>query len=108
MTACPFIIPRADTRAATTRVADASIGRNRMNPRVFIQTMIALASVSLGLVAALAWNEAIKATLEKAGLGDDLVGLYSYAIVATLIAVVVLVVLGRLAAHVGGEAATLE
>ena len=79
-----------------------------MNPRVFIQTMIALASVSLGLVAALAWNEAIKATLEKAGLGDDLVGLYSYAIVATLIAVVVLVVLGRLAAHVGGEAATLE
>ncbi len=79
-----------------------------MNARVFIQTMIALASVSLGLVAALAWNEAIKATLEKAGLGDDLVGLYSYAIVATLIAVVVLVVLGRLAARVGGEAATLE
>jgi len=79
-----------------------------MNSRVFIQTMIALASVSLGLVAALAWNEAIRATLEKAGLGDDLVGLYSYAIVATLIAVVVLVVLGRLAARVGGEAATLE
>jgi hypothetical protein len=79
-----------------------------MNPRVFIQTMIALASVSLDLVVALAWNEAIKATLEKAGLGDDLVGLYSYAIVATLIAVVVLVVLGRLAARVGGVAATLE
>ncbi len=79
-----------------------------MNARVFIQTMIALASVSLGLVAALAWNEAIKATLEKAGLGDDLLGLYSYAIIATVIAVVVLVVLGRLAARVGGVAATLE
>ena len=76
-----------------------------MNPRVFIQTMIALASASLGLVAALAWNEAIKATLALLGLGDDLVGLYSYAILATVLAIVVLVWLGRLAARVGGEAA---
>lgn len=79
-----------------------------MNARIFIQMMIALASVSLGLVAALAWNEAIKATLEKMGLGDDLIGLYSYALIATVIAVVVLVLLGRIAARVGGEAATLE
>ena len=76
-----------------------------MNPRVFIQTMIALASASLGLVAALAWNEAIKATLALLGLGDDLVGLYSYAILATVLAIVVLVWLGKLAARVGGEAA---
>ncbi len=79
-----------------------------MNARVFIQTMIALASVSLGLVAALAWNEAIKATLDTLGLGNDLVGLYSYAIIATLIAVIVLVWLGRMAARLGGDAATLE
>ncbi len=76
-----------------------------MNPRVFIQTMIALASASLGLVAALAWNEAIKATLAQLGLGDDLAGLYTYAVLATVIAVMVLVWLGRLAARVGGEAA---
>ena len=76
-----------------------------MNPRVFIQTMIALASASLGLVAALAWNEAIKATLAMMGLGDDLVGLYSYAILATVLAIVVLVWLGKLAARVGGDAA---
>ena len=66
-----------------------------MNARVFIQTMIALASVSLGLVAALAWNEAIKATLAKLGLSDDLAGLYTYAVLATVIAVVVLVRRGR-------------
>jgi hypothetical protein len=78
-----------------------------MNARVFVQTMIALASVSLGLVAALAWNEAITATLEKLEFGDDLAGLYSYAILATLIAVVVLVWLGRIAAKLGGEAAKL-
>jgi hypothetical protein len=43
-----------------------------------IQTMIALASASLGLVAALAWNEAIKATLALLGLSDSLAGLYTY------------------------------
>ena len=76
-----------------------------MNHRAFIQTMIALASAALGLVAALAWNEAIKATLAYLNLGDSLAGLYTYAIVATLIAIVVLVWLGKLAARVGGEAA---
>lgn len=75
-----------------------------MNHRAFIQTMIALASASLGLVAALAWNEAIKATLARLGLGDDLAGLYTYAILATVIAVLVLVWLGKLAARVGGDA----
>lgn len=74
-----------------------------MNHRMFLQTMIALASASLGLVAALAWNEAIKATLALLGLGDNLAGLYAYAIVATVLAVVVLVWLGRLAARVGGD-----
>ncbi|WP_258888352.1 DUF5654 family protein [Sphingomonas sp. SUN039] len=75
------------------------------DPRAFVQTMIALASASLGLVAALAWNEAIKATLAKLGLGDDLAGLYAYAIVATLVAIIVLSLLGRLASKLGGEAA---
>ena len=45
-----------------------------MNPRAMVQTMISLASASLGLVAALAWNEAIKALLAKLNLGDDLTG----------------------------------
>ena len=76
-----------------------------MNPRAFVQTMIALASASLGLVAALAWNEAIKATLAAIGLGDSLAGLYTYAILATVTAVSVLIALGRVAARIGGEAA---
>jgi len=75
------------------------------NPRAMVQTMISLASASLGLVAALAWNEAIKATLAMLGLGENLAGLYSYAILATVIAVVVLALLGRLAAKLGGQAA---
>lgn len=74
--------------------------------RVLVQTMITLASASLGLVAALAWNEAIKALIKKIlGEDDSLVGLFTYAIIATLIAVVVLLILARAAARIGGEAA---
>jgi hypothetical protein len=74
--------------------------------RIIIQTMITLAAASLGLVAALAWNEAIKATIERVlGKDDGLAGLYIYAVLATAIAIVVLLVLGRAAARIGGEAA---
>jgi uncharacterized membrane protein len=75
-----------------------------MDPRAMIQTMIALASASLGLVAALAWNEAIKALLAELNLGDSLGGLFAYAIVATILAIVVLIYLGKLASRVGGDA----
>ena len=77
-----------------------------MNARIFLQTMITLASASLGLVAALAWNEAIKATMKQLfGEDDSLVGLFTYAILATVIAIGVVVALGRAAARVGGDAA---
>jgi Family of unknown function (DUF5654) len=75
-----------------------------MDPRAMIQTMIALASASLGLVAALAWNDAIKALLAQLQLGDSLGGLFAYAIAATILAIVVLVYLGKLASRVGGDA----
>jgi hypothetical protein len=68
--------------------------------------MITLASASLGLVAALAWNEAIKTTIKTYfGTEENLAGLYTYAILATVVAVVVVMLLGRAAARVGGEAA---
>jgi hypothetical protein len=75
-----------------------------MNPRTFIQTMIALASASLGLVAALAWNDAIKATLTLLGLGENLAGLYTYAILATVLAILILTWLAKIAGRIGGEA----
>ena len=77
-----------------------------MDRKVFLQTMITLASASLGLVAALAWNEAIKAIIKEVlQTGDSITGLLAYAILATVIAVVVVMMLGRAAARVGGEAA---
>jgi Flp pilus assembly pilin Flp len=74
--------------------------------KAIVQSMITLASAALGLVAALAWNEAIKAAMKELLGGDEsLAALFTYAILATLVAVVVLVVLSRVAAKVGGEAA---
>ncbi len=74
--------------------------------RIFLQTMITLATASLGLVAALVWNEAIKATIVHVfGASDSLAGLYTYAIIATVLAVVVVTALARAAARLGGEAA---
>jgi hypothetical protein len=74
--------------------------------RSMIQSMITLAAAALGLVCALAWNDAIKSTMKSVlGEDDSLAGLYTYAILATVLAVVVLLVLARTAARIGGDAA---
>jgi hypothetical protein len=73
--------------------------------KMMLQSMITLASAALGLVAALAWNDAIKETIQRLlGGSDTLTSKYIYAIFATIIAVVVVLVLTRIAAKVGGEA----
>ncbi len=73
--------------------------------KAIVQSMITLASAALGLVCALAWNEAIK-TAMKAILGEDdsMAGLFTYAILATIVAIVVLLFLARASAKIGGEA----
>ena len=74
--------------------------------KMVLQAMIALSSAALGLVAALAWNDAIKETIKQLLEGDDsLASKYTYAIFATLIAVFVVLALAKVAAKVGGEAA---
>jgi hypothetical protein len=74
--------------------------------RSLLQTMITLASASLGFVAALAWNDAIKATFKKfLGEAATLPALYTYAIVATFTAIFVVGLLSWAASKVGGSAA---
>jgi Family of unknown function (DUF5654) len=78
---------------------------NMNQAKMLVQTMITLASASLGLVAALAWNDAIKTLIEKTlKLGDSVEAKFLYAVIATAIAVIALVSLSRLAARIGGEA----
>ncbi len=55
-----------------------------------LETFAALITAAFGLVAALAWNEAIKTTIAKfftTGNGE-LIGLFVYAIIVTIIAVI--------------------
>jgi uncharacterized membrane protein YidH (DUF202 family) len=74
--------------------------------RSLLQTMITLASASLGFVAALAWNDAIKATFKKfLGESESLSAMYTYAVIATLTAILVVGILSWLASKVGGSAA---
>jgi hypothetical protein len=74
--------------------------------KIVLQSMIALSSAALGLVAALAWNDAIKGTIALfLKGGDTLSSKYIYAIFATALAVVVVLILARIAAKVGGDAA---
>lgn len=73
---------------------------------MILQSMITLASAALGLVAALAWNDAIKETMTQLLGGDDSLGAkYTYAILVTLVAVVVVLTLAKIAGRIGGEAA---
>ena len=67
-----------------------------------IKTIITLVTTAFGLVAGLAWNDAIQKLIETiVGTGDALSGLFIYAIVVTIIAVVVTILLARVAAKMG-------
>jgi hypothetical protein len=73
--------------------------------RSLLQTMITLATASLGLVAALAWNDAIKAAFKQVlGEAESLTALFTYASLATLFAIVTVAILTWLSVKVGGEA----
>jgi uncharacterized membrane protein (DUF106 family) len=62
----------------------------------FVTTFSALITAAFGLVAALAWNGAIQKAVEVVfGTEDDLVGLLIYAILVTILAVVMTIFIAR-------------
>lgn len=69
-----------------------------------MKTIITLVTTAFGLVAGLAWNDAIQKLIETlVGTGDALSGLFIYAIIVTILAVVVTIILARMAAKMGIE-----
>jgi len=60
-----------------------------------IDKIAALMTAAFGLVAALAWNDAIKSAI--ASLGLEVYGPWLYAIIVTVIAVVATIYIGRIA-----------
>ena len=74
-----------------------------MVAKTVMKTIITLVTTAFGLVAGLAWNDAIQKLIESVmGAGDALSGLFIYAIVVTIIAVVT-ILLARVAAKMGVE-----
>ncbi|MBR2557683.1 MAG: hypothetical protein IKE95_04860 [Methanobrevibacter sp.] len=69
--------------------------------KLIMETILALITTAFAFVAGGAWNEAITALLPKDGSG--LVSLFIYAITVTIIAVIVTVILARVAAKMGIE-----
>lgn len=75
-----------------------------MVAKTVMKTIITLVTTAFGLVAGLAWNDAIQKLIESVmGAGDALSGLFIYAIVVTILAVVVTILLARVAAKMGVE-----
>ncbi|MCQ1538388.1 hypothetical protein FTO68_05210 [Methanocalculus taiwanensis] len=62
-----------------------------------IEKIGALMTVAFGLVAALAWNTSIQALFREIfGTADNLVAMFSYALIVTMIAVIATIWIARL------------
>lgn len=85
-------------------VVGPMVARTTRFSREVVATMISLASAAFGVVAALAWNGAITALFDRYfGAGARIGALFAYAVLVTLIGVVIIVLLGRLAARINAE-----
>ena len=72
--------------------------------KLVMETILGLITTAFAFVAGLAWNDAIQALItELVGTGSALSSLFTYAIIVTIIAVVVTVILARFAAKMGIE-----
>lgn len=72
--------------------------------KLFLQTFAALITAAFGLIAALAWNQAIQALILKyIGTGNELIGLFVYAIIVTVIALIATYIIARALAKQGVE-----
>jgi hypothetical protein len=97
--------PPSDTgeERAVPIVGDV-VKRTSRFSREVVATMISLASAAFGVVAALAWNEAITGWFNEVFTKGDRIGaLFVYALVVTLVGVIVIVLLGRLAARISAQ-----
>ena len=70
--------------------------------KLIMETILGLITTAFAFVAGLAWNDAIQKLIESViGTGDALPSLFIYAIVVTIVAVIVTVILARVAGKMG-------
>ena len=70
--------------------------------KMIMETILALITTAFAFVAGEAWNSAIQELIVSViGAGDALPSLFTYAIIVTIIAVVVTVLIARVAGKMG-------
>jgi fucose 4-O-acetylase-like acetyltransferase len=94
--------PATPTPDEESQVVDVVRRASRFS-REFLATMIALVTTAFGVVVALAWNTALSKALAQLSKVYQITGLFTYAIVVTVVAVLTVMALGRLAARIGAE-----
>ncbi len=72
--------------------------------KMIMETVLALITTAFAFVAGEAWNSAIQKLIESfVGTGDAVPSLLTYAIIVTIIAVIVTVLIARIAGKMGVE-----
>ncbi len=70
--------------------------------KMIMETILALITTAFAFVAGEAWNSAIQKLIESfVGTGDAVPSLITYAIIVTIIAVIVTVLIARIAGRMG-------
>lgn len=70
--------------------------------KMIMETILALITTAFAFVAGEAWNSAIQKLIESfIGAGDALPSLFTYAIIVTIVAVIVTVLIARVAGRMG-------
>lgn len=91
---------------ATTQPADpASVARRAHRfSKEFLATIISLVTTAFGVVVALAWNEALTTFFKSEfSPGGAISALFGYALIITVIGVLVIVSLGKASARLDAE-----
>ncbi|WP_297825575.1 DUF5654 family protein [uncultured Methanobrevibacter sp.] len=72
--------------------------------KMIMETVLALITTAFAFVAGEAWNSAIQKLIESfVGTGDAVPSLITYAIIVTIISVIVTVLIARIAGRMGVE-----
>jgi uncharacterized membrane protein YjjP (DUF1212 family) len=98
--------PPSEPRPDEVPVVGQVVMKTTRFSREVLATMISLASAAFGVVAALAWNTAITEAFTKwlgAKSASKIGALFAYAVLVTLVGVLVIVSLGRLAGRINAE-----
>jgi uncharacterized membrane protein YjjP (DUF1212 family) len=103
--AMPARLPPAEGEERPIPIVGDVVKKSSRFSREFVATMISLAAAAFGVVAALAWNSAITALFNQVFPNEEgrITALFVYAVVVTLIGVLVIVLLGRLATRINAQ-----